>query len=122
MRTGFRIPAVPWVPASHQRIKFFSLCFNPNVSLTVSDIGDFHDKASYLVARILGGDAEIDVWKKGFVRFLHCVTFADGQTSRVQVATEFTSVVFRILHYGNFLCFRVVQNIENHRNESGGGG
>ena len=38
------------------------------------------------------------------------------------VATEFTSVVFRILHYRNSLCIRVVQNSENHRNESGGGG
>jgi len=37
------------------------------------------------------------------------------------VATEFTSVVFRILHYRNFQYFRVVQNPENHRNESGGG-
>ena len=36
-------------------------------------------------------------------------------------ATEFTSVVFRILHYRSFQCFRVVQNPENHRNESGGG-
>ena len=37
------------------------------------------------------------------------------------VATEFTSVVFRILHYRNPRCCRVVQNPENHRNESGGG-
>ena len=37
------------------------------------------------------------------------------------VATEFTSVVFRILHYRNSQCIRVVQNPENHRNESGGG-
>ena len=37
------------------------------------------------------------------------------------VATEFTSVVFRILHYRNFQGVRVVQNPENHRNESGGG-
>ena len=37
------------------------------------------------------------------------------------VATEFTSVVFRILHYRNAQRFRVVQNPENHRNESGGG-
>jgi len=34
--------------------------------------------------------------------------------------TEFTSVNFRILHYRNSKGFRVVQNPENHRNESGG--
>jgi len=37
------------------------------------------------------------------------------------VATEFTSVVFRILHYRNSQCCRLVQNPQNHRNESGGG-
>jgi len=36
-------------------------------------------------------------------------------------ATEFTSVVFRILHYQEFCSLRVVQNPENHRNESDGG-
>ena len=30
-------------------------------------------------------------------------------------------VVFRILHDPNSTCFRVVQNPENHRSESGGG-
>ena len=39
----------------------------------------------------------------------------------ILVATEFTSVVFRILHYRNLPYFRVVQNPENQRNESGGG-
>ena len=45
----------------------------------------------------------------------------EGAQAVEKVATEFTSLVFRILHYGNSQCFRVVQNPENHRNESGGG-
>ena len=40
-------------------------------------------------------------------------------------ATEFTSVVFRILHYGGVVSAAaracVVQNPENHRSKSGGG-
>ena len=45
----------------------------------------------------------------------------DRQRPVAVITTEFTSVVFRILHYRNSQLLRVVQNPENHRNESGGG-